>query len=169
MSTFITCKVVDLKDHPQATKLKIATVNDGSKNYSVVCGAKNIRLNMITILAQIGATTAQGLTIKESAIRGINSEGMLCSPLELGVAQEQGIVDLAPTTKLGMDIKSISAKELSSTPWWQYKLVEQFYTDKDNKIIVAHRPREREIKNTTNMILSSETYWFDGQYYHRHF
>lgn len=169
MNTLITCKVVDLKDHPQASKLKIATVNDGSKNYNVVCGAKNIRLNMITILAQIGATTAQGLIIQESTIRGVKSEGMLCSPLELGVSQEQGIVDLAPITKLGVDIKSISQKELSSTPWWQYKLVEQFYTDKDNKSIVAHRPSEGEQKKITNMILSSETYWFDGQYYHRHF
>lgn len=169
MGIFKTCKVIDLKDHPQATKLKLAIVSDGVKNFNIVCGAKNIRLNMITILAEIGSTTAQGLTIKESTIRGSISEGMLCSPLELGISQEQGIVDLPPKTSLGIELSKIDNKYLSSTPWWQYKLVEQFYCDMKSKTIKNILISDENKKYPIGMDLISETYWHEGQYLHRHF
>jgi tRNA-binding EMAP/Myf-like protein len=164
---FISCQVTELNDHPQANKLKVAKVFDGKSHYTVVCGAKNIRLNMITVLAQIGATTAQGLQIKESAIRGVTSQGMLCSPLELGISSEQGIIDLPPQTKVGTNLSQISTDLLSSTPWWSYKLVEKFYVDPAKSTISIQRGNFTEAPK--NLMLTSETYWHEGQYHYRHF
>lgn len=168
MSEFITCKILDLKDHPQASKLKVATVSDGKNNFTIVCGAKNIRVGMVSVLAKVGATTIHGLLIQESAIRGVTSEGMLCSPLELGISQEQGIVDLPPQTQLGITVSGLSKDSLSSTPWWSYQLVERFYTDAKNKNISIQRSPDFKALGTEN-VLSSETYWYEGKYHYRNY
>lgn len=164
---FLTCKITELNDHPSASKLKVALVYDGTSNYKVVCGAKNIRLGMFTILAQIGAKTINGTIIQESTIRGILSQGMLCSPLELGLSQEQGIIDLPPTTILGVEMGKIEKNLLSSTPWWNYKLIERFYSNpKSNAIMVQ---RDQLNSATSDKIILSETYWFNGSYHYRQF
>lgn len=167
MINFVSCTVVELNAHPQATKLKVAKVTDGINHFTVVCGAKNIRVNMQTVLAKIGATTHQGTIIQESSIRGVLSQGMLCSPLELGVSQEQGIIDLPPKTKPGTELKNIPQNQLSSTPWWDYQLIERFYSDDKNRSI--HVQRDQFEQERKNHHLISETYWFNGQYHYRQF
>lgn len=165
MGHFVTCKIIELNDHPQATKLKIAKVFDGKNSYSVVCGAKNIRIDMISILAKIGAKTVAGTIIQESTIRGESSHGMLCSPLELGISQEQGIIDLPPKTAIGADLQSIDKNHLSSVAWWDYQLVERFYLNaKDHSIQIQ---RDHFDKNLDQMNILSETYWFNGAYHYR--
>ena len=166
-SLFVSCQITDLNDHPSAHKLKVANVFDGTHSYNIVCGAKNIRPHMLTILAKVGATTHQGLTIQESNIRGVTSQGMLCSPLELGLSQEQGIVDLPLQTKLGLPLHLIDKNLLSSTPWWSYRLVEKFFHDSKLHTIFIQRGTFPELDS--NFILTSETYWYDGQYHYRHF
>ncbi len=167
MSNFVTCKIIELNDHPQANKLKVAKVTDGKNTYSVVCGAKNIRLDMISILAKIGAKTVTGTVIQESTIRGVPSSGMLCSPLELGVSQEQGIVDLPPKTAVGTSLESIDKNQLSSIAWWDYTLVERFYFDPSTKAIQVHR--DQFDKSFEKFKLVSETYWSNGAYHYRQF
>ncbi len=120
---------------------------------------------MHTILAKIGATTHQGTIIQESTIRGVISQGMLCSPLELGISSEQGIVDLPPNSKLGLPLKDIPKDQLSSIPWWNYQLVEKFFIDNNNNAIVVQRAPFNEAMK--NYMLVSETYWFNGEYHYR--
>ena len=103
----ITAKILSIKKHPDAQKLNICTVFDGTKETSVVCGASNVRENMITIFAPVGATTPKGLEIKVSELRGVASHGMLCSPRDLNVHAEDGLVDLPQTTELGLDYLSV--------------------------------------------------------------
>ena len=165
MSSFVTCQVIQLDNHPQASKLKIAVVSDGHMKYSVVCGAKNIKLNMVTILAKPGATTNKGLKIQESSIRGVTSMGMLCSPLELGISQEQGIIDLNPKTILGIDYTGLAPSELSSTPWWSFKLLEQIFWDEKNKKMIIFRDNFGKI--ASHLQILSETYWFGDKFHYR--
>lgn len=94
---FVFAKVLDTKSHPDAQKLKICTVFDGQKELQIVCGAPNAHTGMITILAPIGAIIPTNqMKIKKSKIRGIESQGMLCSASELGLGEDSdGIVDFS--------------------------------------------------------------------------
>ncbi|MDR2401664.1 MAG: phenylalanine--tRNA ligase subunit beta, partial [Deferribacteraceae bacterium] len=98
--------VDEIHDHPDAKKLHICKVFDGKNRYQVVCGAPNAHAGMIAVLAKIGAEL-DGLQIKESVIRGVKSEGMLCSEKELGVSGDHsGILELPPETPLDTDLNS---------------------------------------------------------------
>lgn len=85
-------RVLDVSEHPNADKLVVATVDDGEGERTVLAGARNIRADDIVPLAMPGATlpTADGGTfeIGRREMRGITSEGMLCSPRELQVADD---------------------------------------------------------------------------------
>lgn len=90
-------KILDIQKHPNADKLSLCRVTDGEKNYSIVCGAKNIKVNDIVPLALDGAQLPDNITIKKTVIRGIESEGMLCSAKELGLNEDHsGILILDP-------------------------------------------------------------------------
>ena len=92
--------------HPNADRLKLCTVNDGSpEKHQVVCGAPNVQAGKKYPFAPLGATLPGGLKIEKRKLRGIGSEGMLCSARELGLGQEHdGIMELdtaaAPGTRL---------------------------------------------------------------------
>lgn len=83
--------------HPDADKLKICTVfgADGEKR-QIVCGAKNVRVGLRTILAKPDAVVpASGMVIKKMKLRGVESNGMLCSKGELGIqSNDEGIIEL---------------------------------------------------------------------------
>jgi phenylalanyl-tRNA synthetase beta chain len=78
--------ILDVKDHPNADKLTICKVNIGTKNLSLVCGAPNVSEGQRVPIAQVGAVLADGNQIKTATIRGIKSEGMICSERELGLS-----------------------------------------------------------------------------------
>lgn len=81
--------------HPDADKLTVNMVHDGSRTIQVVCGAPNVRVGMKAALALPGATFPGGLVIKRSKIRGQVSEGMLCSAAELCIGDpDGGLLDL---------------------------------------------------------------------------
>ncbi|MDR0977927.1 MAG: phenylalanine--tRNA ligase subunit beta [Endomicrobium sp.] len=104
----VTAKVLDVQKHPGADKLSLCKVNDGVKDYSIVCGAKNITRDQIVPLAKIGAVLPGGVEIKKSKIRGIYSEGMICSEKELGLKKESdGIFVLSGKTKLGICLENV--------------------------------------------------------------
>jgi tRNA-binding EMAP/Myf-like protein len=158
-------EITEITPHPQSSSLKLCKVlykNNGSDEYlTVVCGASNAAVGLKTILARKGATTAQGLVIGSAVIRGVASEGMLCSPLEMGFSEEKGLIDLPPSVSLGDSVQSLLDKKiyLSSTPWHQFKLVEKLAEHKDfarTKKIV--RLKAQEIV-PNDYLLTSETYW----------
>ncbi|MDR1522550.1 MAG: phenylalanine--tRNA ligase subunit beta [Endomicrobium sp.] len=104
----VTAKILDINKHPQADKLSLCKVSDGTKEYTIVCGAKNISVGQVVPLAKVGAVLPNNFQIKKSKIRGIESEGMLCSKKELGISKEsEGIYILDDKTKIGSTLESV--------------------------------------------------------------
>ncbi len=104
----ITAKVLTKDKHPQADKLSLCTVDTGSTTYSIVCGAANVEAGQIIALAVIGAQLPGDFVIKKAKIRGIESQGMICSEVELGLAaQSAGIMVLPENTPLGKPLESV--------------------------------------------------------------
>lgn len=96
-------KVESLTKHPQAEKLNLVTFTDGKTSFEVVCGAPNVKPGIIVPFAAIGTTLPGGLTLEAKSIRGVMSQGMLCSAKELGLGEDQGgLMILSPETKLGI-------------------------------------------------------------------
>ncbi|NOZ85083.1 MAG: phenylalanine--tRNA ligase subunit beta [Deltaproteobacteria bacterium] len=88
------CEVVEVGDHPHADKLKVCRVFDGTGYRQVVCGAPNTRKGMKTALVTPGAILPGGIEVKTAKVRGVVSEGMLCSEKELGLSDEHsGIIE----------------------------------------------------------------------------
>lgn len=78
-------EVLEKTKHPDSTKLNVCKVNVGSSVEQIVCGAKNVDVNQKVIVAKIGATLPGGVTIKPVKLRGVDSNGMICSLEELGI------------------------------------------------------------------------------------
>ena len=83
-SNLVIGEVVSCEDHPDSDHLHVCMVNLGDSVEQIVCGAPNVAANEKVIVARVGAKLLGG-EIKESVIRGVESKGMLCSLLELGV------------------------------------------------------------------------------------
>lgn len=118
----ITAKIVDYKKHEDSDHLTVCKVDTGSEILQVVCGAPNHKLGDVVCLATIGANLGQDFIIKKGNIRGVESNGMLCSMQELGLGQESdGIIILPQDTKLGIPLNKYFDKddivfELEITP-----------------------------------------------------
>ena len=81
--------VKSVTKHPEADRLHLCEVDIGATALlKIVCGAENVRAGIRVPVATIGAKLPNDLTIKPAKIRGIDSEGMLCSARELGMAEE---------------------------------------------------------------------------------
>ncbi len=135
-------------------RLFYCEVTDGTNNYFVLSGGQNTRKDLITLLALPG-TVLKNTTLTEKTILGRKSHGMLCSPYDLSLREEHGLIDLPLNTPLGISFESLKKEDLSSTPWYLYHLVENFYLNK-NKVI-----------NQEEGDLLSQTYYFEGQYFYR--
>ena len=107
ISGVIVCEILEINKHPNADKLQITKLYDGSNYYSVVCGAPNIRTGQKIFLATIGTKLPDPdnntfFEIRKSKIRGEVSEGMICSEKELGLSDDhKGIMVLNNEFKLG--------------------------------------------------------------------
>jgi phenylalanyl-tRNA synthetase beta chain len=95
--------------HPNADRLSVCQVDDGSgQTHQIVCGAKNYKVGDKVPLALPGAVLTNDLKIKPSKLRGVESQGMLCSPSELGLsADSDGLLILSPDAKVGEPIASL--------------------------------------------------------------
>ena len=93
--------------HPQAAKLRVCRVHDGrGTELQIVCGASNARAGMRTALATIGALLPDDVTIAATKIRGIESQGMMCSARELGLGETgEGILELDADAPLGAPLR----------------------------------------------------------------
>jgi len=100
-------EVVALNPHPNADRLKLATVDLGTEQVTTVCGAPNIELGQRVTFAHIGARlidphTEETVVLKPAKIRGVSSEGMVCSEKELEISDShEGILVLPPEAPIG--------------------------------------------------------------------
>lgn len=121
-------KVLETSPHPNADKLCLAKVSDGSQVYDLVCGAPNCRPGIKTAFAMIGAVLkdeeGKEFKVKKAKIRGVESSGMLCSGKELGISEEaEGILEFADYLNEGVDVSDLFADtifEVSLTPNLSY-------------------------------------------------
>lgn len=101
-SGVVVAKILKIEKHPNADKLSYCDVTDGTQTYKVVCGAPNIKEGQTVPLARLGATLPGGVTIKRTKIRGIESEGMMCSGRELGLGDDHSGILLLDENKYAL-------------------------------------------------------------------
>jgi len=118
----IVAEIVSLEKHPDADKLNVCQVDNGSETVQIVCGAANVRAGLKAPLATIGAKLPGDFNIKKSKLRGIESFGMLCAEKELAMAESSdGLMELPADATVGMDIREYlqlndQAIEIELTP-----------------------------------------------------
>ena len=119
---FITAKVESVEMHPDSDHLHILTVNNGQEKFQVVCGAPNVKLNMIGIFAPSGTLIPlYNERLKQTKIRGVDSCGMMCSEKEMCIGEDHtGIIELSADTPIGRPATEIlnidPVIEVSITP-----------------------------------------------------
>ena len=89
-SGIVVGRVESAEQHPDADKLSVCRVSDGTTEFQVVCGAPNVRAGLLVPFARVGAVLDGGdkpFKIKAAKLRGVESNGMLCSAEELGLAE----------------------------------------------------------------------------------
>ncbi|NMB83651.1 MAG: phenylalanine--tRNA ligase subunit beta [Ignavibacteria bacterium] len=98
--------VKEAKKHPNADKLSVCIVNDGTSDYNVVCGAPNVATGQKIAFAKVGAVIpSNGLKLEKVKIRGEVSMGMICSEMELGISDNhEGILVLNDELKVGIPL-----------------------------------------------------------------
>lgn len=103
LSAFRIAKVISAAPHPQADKLQVLSVDAGGEPLQVVCGAPNARAGMLGVFGPVGAVVpANGMVLKVAAIRGVESNGMMCSIAELELGDDHdGIIELPDDAPIG--------------------------------------------------------------------
>ena len=101
----VVCQILSSEKHANADKLSVCRVNDGQGERQIVCGAKNYKVGDKVPLALPGVTLPNGMTIKEAKLRGVDSQGMLCSAKELGLAEDaEGLLILPAEMPVGIKL-----------------------------------------------------------------
>ncbi len=100
----VVAKVVTVEKHPNADKLNVCQVTDGKDSYPVVCGASNVSANLKVVFARMGAELPGG-KVKKAKLRGVESQGMICSAAELQLSESaEGILELPDAAPVGVPI-----------------------------------------------------------------
>lgn len=100
-------EVLSTEQHPDADKLRVCQVSNGSETLQVVCGAPNVRPGLKIPFAMIGAELPGDFKIKKAKLRGVESNGMLCSASELQISDDNdGLMELASDAPVGQDIRA---------------------------------------------------------------
>ncbi len=98
----VVAEIVGCEKHPNADKLRVCEVAAGDSKFQIVCGAPNARVGLKAPLAKIGAKLPNGIEIRQAALRGVDSHGMLCSAKELGIdADASGLMELPADAPVG--------------------------------------------------------------------
>jgi phenylalanyl-tRNA synthetase beta chain len=136
-------QIVSFKKHPEADKLNLVTFKvSATETKEVVCGAPNVKEGIKVPYAKIGVTLPNGLTLEPKKIRGIESHGMLCSAVELGLGEESsGLMELPETAPIGQNMLTflnetcdvlldVDNKSLTHRPdlWGHYGMAREFAT-----------------------------------------
>jgi len=118
----VAARVLAVRAHPDADRLRLVDVDFGLGETTVVCGAPNLAEGMIVAYAGGGSTLPGGVILEPRTIRGVSSDGMLCSQSELGLGDDQeGILELGADTEIGVGVVEALALDdvvfdLSITP-----------------------------------------------------
>lgn len=107
-SGVVVAEVLSKEKHPDADKLNVCTVNDGTgEPVQVVCGAPNVDIGQKVPFAQVGGVLPGDFKIKKAKLRGVESRGMICSASELGLEEETspGILVLSSAAPVGIDFR----------------------------------------------------------------
>ena len=107
----IVAEILERNPHPNADKLSVCRVSTGKEELQIVCGAPNCNADLKTALATVGTVFVNEtgkLKIKKSKLRGVESYGMLCSTVELGINEDHsGIMELPKDTTVGIPISDL--------------------------------------------------------------
>ena len=105
LSDIVVGGVLEVKKHPDADRLSVCQVDTGAGIQEVVCGAPNVRDGMRGVFAPAGVTLPNGLKLKRAKIRGVVSNGMLCSAAEIGLGDDaDGIIELDDAATVGQPL-----------------------------------------------------------------
>lgn len=85
---FVVGKVMQKSAHPDADKLNVCQVDTGDEMLQIVCGAPNVEEDQLVVVAKVGAVMPDGMYIKPSKLRGVESSGMICSKKELNLEDD---------------------------------------------------------------------------------
>ncbi|WP_409299479.1 phenylalanine--tRNA ligase subunit beta [Pseudomonas sp. KCJK8993] len=100
-------EVLSTEQHPDADKLRVCQVSNGAEPFQVVCGAPNVRPGLKVPFAMIGAQLPGDFKIKKAKLRGVESNGMLCSQAELQIGEgNDGLMELPADAPVGEDIRA---------------------------------------------------------------
>lgn len=114
LASLKTARVISAEPHPNADKLTLCKVLVGEDEFQIVCGAPNVRKDLCGVIALPGTTLPGDFKIKKSKVRGVESQGMLCSERELGLSENHtGIMELPEGTPHGQSF--IELTELKDT------------------------------------------------------
>jgi phenylalanyl-tRNA synthetase beta chain len=129
LEKIVVAEILSFEKHPEADKLNLVTFKISDTDIRrVVCGASNVAVGIRIPFAPLGVKLPNGLVLEAKKIRGVLSEGMLCSEEELGFAESShGILELSKEAPLGMDMLTL------------FKLKKDTILDVDNKSL-THRP-----------------------------
>ena len=129
LEKIVVAEILSFEKHPEADKLNLVTFKISDTDIrKVVCGASNVKVGIKIPFAPLGVKLPNGLLLEAKKIRGILSEGMLCSEEELGFAEDsEGILELPSDAPLGMNMLTL------------FKIKKDTILDIDNKSL-THRP-----------------------------
>lgn len=129
LEKIVVAEILSFEKHPEADKLNLVTFRiSDTDTRKVVCGASNVKVGIKIPYASIGVKLPSGLLLEPKKIRGVLSEGMLCSEEELGFAEEsEGIMELPSDTPIGITMLEL------------FKMKKDTIFDIDNKSL-THRP-----------------------------
>ena len=168
-------EVVECEEHPDSDHLHVCKVNIGKEVLNIVCGAPNVRKGLKVIVAQVGAKLPE-ITIKKGMIRGQESNGMLCSMLELGLESKYvdeidktGIHELPqdapvgedPIKYMGLDDEVIDFEltanrgDLLSILGMAYELG-AIYNRPVKEIDLSHKENNEDINDTFKVVVNTE-------------
>ena len=150
-------EVISVSDHPNADRLNVCMVSDGQKEFQVVCGAPNVAEGQIIAYAKVGSILPGGFNLEQIKLRGVESNGMICSARELNISDEHdGILVLPESCILGANFVDEYANkflkiELDITPnrpdaFSHYGVARDISVFKKRTL----KPLTFEVKNTNN-------------------
>ncbi len=157
LENVVTGKIIEISKHPNADKLKICQVDVGNTVLQIVTGADNVYEGAIVPVALHGSKLPVGIRIKKSKLRGVVSEGMLCSEEELGLLEKSaGIMILPDNLKVGTDI----VEALSLNDWViEYEIT----TNRPDALSILGI--SRELRAVLNRAISlPETSYLEGNF-----
>lgn len=140
LQNVIVAEIIKIDNHPHSDKLHLVTVNKGKESQQVVCGAPNVRVGMKVPFAPVGTVLPGGFTLTPKEIRGVVSEGMLCSEAELEIgSDDSGLKEFPADAPIGVSLAEylkrpsdiifdIDNKSITHRPdlWAQYGMAREF-------------------------------------------